>query len=84
MPPAMVAAAHRGWPKLPVLARARDIAHADQLRRLGASDVVAEIEEASLQLGAMALERAGLPDDAVRQRLERIRTAAVRSAVKPD
>lgn len=74
----LVAAAHRGWPKLPVLARARDIAHADQLRRLGASDVVAEIEEASLQLGAMALERAGLPDDAVRQRLERIRSAAGR------
>lgn len=76
----LVAAAHRGWPKLAVLARARDIAHADQLRRLGASDVVAEIEEASLQLGAMALERAGLPDDAVRQRLERIRSAAGRRA----
>jgi monovalent cation:proton antiporter-2 (CPA2) family protein len=74
----LVQAARGSWPKLPVLARARDIAHADQLRRLGASDVVAEIEEASLQLGAMALERAGLPDEVVRQRLDRIRSAASR------
>lgn len=71
----LVRAARQDWPDLPVLARARDIPHADTLRRLGASDVVAETEEASLQLGAMALERTGLPDEAVRQRLDRTRAA---------
>ncbi|MCW0234320.1 MAG: cation:proton antiporter [Ferrovibrio sp.] len=78
----LVSAARSAWPALPVLARARDIPHADQLRGLGASDVVAEAEEASLQLGAMALEQTGLPDEAVRQRMERIRTAAVKRAVR--
>lgn len=73
----LVTAAHRAWPDLPILARARDIAHADHLRRIGARDVVAEAVEASLQLGAMALQQTGLPDDAVRQRLDRIRSAAV-------
>ncbi|WP_341908913.1 cation:proton antiporter [Ferrovibrio terrae] len=76
----LVSAARSRWPALPILARARDIPHADHLRRLGASDVVAEAEEASLQLGAMALYQTGLPDDAVRQRLERIRMAAVKAA----
>ena len=69
----LVAAAHRGWPHLPVLARARDAAHAEQLRKLGASDVVAEAEEASLQLGGLALLKTGLPEEAVRLRLERSR-----------
>jgi monovalent cation:proton antiporter-2 (CPA2) family protein len=69
----LVAALHRGWPQLPVLARARDAAHAEQLRQLGASDVVAEAEEASLQLGGLALQKTGLPDEAVRLRLERSR-----------
>ncbi|MBS4047844.1 MAG: cation:proton antiporter [Alphaproteobacteria bacterium] len=70
----LVAALHRGWPQLPVLARARDAAHAEQLRQLGASEVVAEAEEASLQLGGLALQKTGLPDDAVRLRLERARS----------
>lgn len=69
----LVAAVHRNWPRLPVLARARDAAHAEHLRRLGASDVVAEAEEASLQLGGLALQKTGLPDEAVRLRLARSR-----------
>lgn len=69
----LVAALHRGWPQLPVLARARDAAHAEQLRQLGASEVVAEAEEASLQLGGLALQKTGLPDEVVRLRLERAR-----------
>lgn len=69
----LVAAVHRTWPHLPVLARARDATHAEHLRKLGASEVVAEAEEASLQLGSLALLRTGLPDEAVRLRLERSR-----------
>jgi monovalent cation:proton antiporter-2 (CPA2) family protein len=71
----LVAAAHAAWPDLAIVARARDHGHADHLRRLGARDVVAETEEASLQLGGLALARAGLPDEAVHQRLERSRHA---------
>jgi CPA2 family monovalent cation:H+ antiporter-2 len=70
----LVAALHRGWPHLPVLARARDAAHAEQLRQLGASEVVAEAEEASLQLGGLALQKTGLPEEAVRLRLDRSRS----------
>lgn len=69
----LVAAAHRGWPHLPVLARARDAGHAEQLRKLGAAEVVAEAEEASLKLGGLALLRTGLPEEAVRLRLDRNR-----------
>jgi len=72
----LVAAAHQAWPKLPIHARARDVYHADQLYRAGATQVVAEAVEASLQLGALALESTGLPDDAVRQRIERLRGMA--------
>ncbi|WP_300296912.1 cation:proton antiporter [Ferrovibrio sp.] len=71
----LVATAHRAWPHLPVFARARDHGHAGHLRKLGATQVIAEAAEASLQLGALALEQAGLPEDAVRQRLERARSA---------
>jgi monovalent cation:proton antiporter-2 (CPA2) family protein len=73
----LVAALHRGWPHLPVLARARDAAHAEQLRQLGASEVVAEAEEASLQLGGLALQKTGLPDEAVRLRLDRARQVVI-------
>lgn len=73
----LVTAARRSWASLPILARARDVYHADQLYRAGASQVVAEAVEASLQLGARALESTGLPDDAVRDRIERMRSAAI-------
>lgn len=76
----LVATAHRAWPHLPVFARARDHGHADHLRKLGATQVIAEAAEASLQLGALALEQVGLPEDAVRQRLERARSIGQETA----
>ncbi|WP_370154485.1 cation:proton antiporter [Ferrovibrio sp.] len=69
----LVAAVSHAWPQLPVYARARDRLHADRLRQLGATEVIAETVEASLQLGGLALQGAGLPDEAVMQRLERER-----------
>ena len=69
----LVAAVSHAWPQLPVYARARDRLHADRLRQLGAAEVIAETVEASLQLGGLALQGAGLPDEAVMQRLERER-----------
>ncbi len=65
----MVAAAHREWPDLPIYARARDAAHARDLLLAGATDVVAEASEASLQLGGRVLTGLGLPHDVVQQRL---------------
>jgi CPA2 family monovalent cation:H+ antiporter-2 len=48
----------RARPGLPVVARARDILHAERLRRIGASEVVMETLEASLQLAGKALQSA--------------------------
>lgn len=73
----LVSAARQSWPKLPIHVRARDISHADQLYRAGATQVIAEAAETSLQLGALALESAGLPDEAVHQRIERLRTQVI-------
>jgi monovalent cation:H+ antiporter-2, CPA2 family len=56
-----VAALRRHFPDLPIIARARDGAHARRLHAVGASTALAETVEASLQLGAAALQRAGVP-----------------------
>lgn len=79
----LVATAHLAWPKLPVFVRARDRLHAEQLHRLGAAGVVAETVESSLQLGGMALQAAGLPDDAVVGLLDRQRSALSARAEPP-
>ncbi len=50
--------AHRD---LPIIARARDAAHAAQLYRAGASHAVPETLEASLQLGEAVLVELGVP-----------------------
>jgi len=63
----------RDWPQLPVFVRARDAAHAAALLRLGATQVVPETVEASLQLGGRVLASLGIPDQAVDVRLDRER-----------
>jgi CPA2 family monovalent cation:H+ antiporter-2 len=65
-----LAALRQEWPALPVLARARDEAHAAELRRAGASEVVPETLESALQLGARVLDAAGLPEEAVARLVE--------------
>ena len=51
----------RGWcPKLAIIARARDTAHAAELYRAGVSDAVPETLEASLQLSEAVLIDIGL------------------------
>ena len=49
------------YPALPIIARARDSAHAAQLYRAGASHAVPEALEASLQLGESVLVELGVP-----------------------
>ena len=57
----------RFYPKLPVIARARDEGHAKLLYAAKATAVVPETLEASLQLSSLTLEAAGIPEDAVLQ-----------------
>ncbi len=58
---------------LPIYARARDREHARQLLADGATDVVPETVEASLQLAARVLEGLGTPNEAVTERITRER-----------
>ncbi|MBO9623129.1 MAG: cation:proton antiporter [Sphingomonas sp.] len=51
----------RGWvPNLPIIARARDAAHAAELYKAGASDAVPETLESSLQLSEAVLVDVGM------------------------
>jgi CPA2 family monovalent cation:H+ antiporter-2 len=53
------------YPALPIFARARDEAHAKRLSELGATAVVEEVVEASLQLAGRVLGATGVPGDTV-------------------
>jgi CPA2 family monovalent cation:H+ antiporter-2 len=66
----VVTTARRNCPDLPVYARARDGAHAARLSTLGATHVIPETIEASLQLSELVLIGAGVPDNAARQLIE--------------
>jgi CPA2 family monovalent cation:H+ antiporter-2 len=57
-------AVRRDCPGVPVIARSRDEVHAAVLRDEGASVVIPETLEASLQLSAFALQAAGLDEPA--------------------
>lgn len=71
----VVEAARRLRPDLAVYARARDNAHARRLIAHGASHVVPELTEASLQLAEIVLEGAGVPESAARHAVEARRQA---------
>lgn len=58
---AVVACAHGERPDLPIVARARDAAHATHLYGLGVREAVPETVEAGLQLGEALLVEAGVP-----------------------
>jgi CPA2 family monovalent cation:H+ antiporter-2 len=66
----VVETTRRNWPDLPIYARARDGAHATRLMALGATHVIPETIEASLQLSELVLVGAGVPDNAARQLIE--------------
>jgi CPA2 family monovalent cation:H+ antiporter-2 len=74
----MIAAARRLQPETLVFARAVDPSHAARLLKLGAVDVIPEAVEASLQLGARVLESFEVPEEAVLQRLARVRDEEMR------
>jgi CPA2 family monovalent cation:H+ antiporter-2 len=62
-------------PELPIVARARDIAQCEQLVLAGATHVVPEIVEGSLQLGGSLLLQLGRSREEVDQILEEFRRA---------
>ncbi|WP_181701894.1 cation:proton antiporter [Chthonobacter albigriseus] len=69
----VVEAVRKRRPHLPIFARARDAAHAARLMERGATKVVPETIEASLQLGEAVLAGAGLPEDAAHQVVAAVR-----------
>ncbi|HWS25035.1 MAG TPA: monovalent cation:proton antiporter-2 (CPA2) family protein [Xanthomonadales bacterium] len=71
----IVRAVHEFAPELPIYARARDAAHARRLLQRGASEVVPETVEASLQLAARVLAGTGMPEEVVEQRIQTERDA---------
>lgn len=64
---------HARWPKVKIFARAKDPAHAHRLVSMGATDVVPEATEGSLQLAAHVMIGIGLPDDAVYDSVDTVR-----------
>jgi CPA2 family monovalent cation:H+ antiporter-2 len=70
-----VAMIHETWPEAKIFARARDPAHAHRLIAMGATDVVPEATEGSLQLAAHVMLGIGLPRDAVQDAISNIRTS---------
>jgi CPA2 family monovalent cation:H+ antiporter-2 len=66
----VVEVVHRNWPRVPIYARARDSAHASRLFARGATHVIPETIEASLQLSEMILIGAGVPGEAARRLIE--------------
>jgi CPA2 family monovalent cation:H+ antiporter-2 len=71
----VVVAARQHWPHLAIYARAQDAEHAAHLTAHGASHVVPEILEVSLELGEMLLVNSGVPEQAARRMVETRRRA---------
>lgn len=70
-----VQVARRRWPDLPIYARARDVAHARHLAELGATEVIPEALEPSLQLAGRVMAGTGMREDAVAERVAMLRDA---------
>ena len=74
----MVRAIRMAWPDAAIYARALDPDHAFRLIEAGATSVVPEALEGSLQLGGRVLAGLGLPDDAIDTYLTVQREAEIR------
>ena len=72
----MVVTIREHWPNAIIHARARSVDHARRLLDCGATDVVPEALEGSLQLAGNLLGDIGLPDEAIEQRLAVAREVA--------
>ena len=61
------------YPQVPIIARARDLEASSHLLEAGATHAFPEAIEASLRLGAKALQLVGAPADGVELLLESVR-----------
>jgi len=76
---------HTGYPQVTVIARARDLASSGLLVRAGATLALPEALEASMRLGAAALEALGITSDDVEDLLRSARRedyALIRSTIR--
>ncbi|MFQ5973155.1 MAG: monovalent cation:proton antiporter-2 (CPA2) family protein [Alphaproteobacteria bacterium] len=73
----------RTWPDLPTFARARNIQHSQELVAAGATLVIPETLESSMQLAGQVIHALGTPMDAVNQILEEIREAGYVQSREP-
>ncbi|MDJ0942370.1 MAG: monovalent cation:proton antiporter-2 (CPA2) family protein [Kiloniellales bacterium] len=71
----LLAIARSAWPELQTFVRARDRSHAADLLARGATLVVPETVESSLQLAGQVLQAVGTPRDAVNQLIDQTREA---------
>lgn len=65
----------RQWANVPVFARTRDLEHSEQLQEKGATAVIPETIESSLQLAGQVLQELGTPRDAIDELVDQIREA---------
>ncbi|NNG05986.1 MAG: potassium transporter KefB [Inquilinus sp.] len=82
----VVTALHAEQPELDIVARGRDFADLPRLEKAGATAVVPEALEGSLQLGAKVLRQLGVPAEEVERTLEEFRRddyAALRADEMP-
>lgn len=79
-----VAALSRHCPHVPIIARARDLEASAALMSAGAVHAYPETIEASLRLGATALNMLRVPSDAIDQTLQEIRERDYRPVVEED
>ncbi len=70
----VIKAVHQHWPHVPIIARACDVSHAENLRASGAKSAVPETVEASLELCEQLLSNIGFPQEAARAIVDDQRT----------
>lgn len=75
----VVRKAHAEFPALPIYARARNRPHAQKLLALGASEVVPENLESSLQLAGRVLAVTGCSEEVIARRIDAQRTYELES-----
>jgi monovalent cation:proton antiporter-2 (CPA2) family protein len=69
----LVAIANEAWPTLPIYVRARDQRHVAALMASGATRVIPETAESSLQLGGVILSELGAPEEKIASMIEDVR-----------
>ncbi len=69
----VVAALRNNYPQLPIFVRARDRRHTQQLEKVGATAVVSEAAESSLQLGSIVLTSLDISTDEIMSVIQKYR-----------